>query len=714
THARYTQYKNGLEVICTRLSLHVDKKGVVYAAFGNARDGENLPKAAAIDAAKATEQAVTVNSAAKDLKTDGARLVYIVTSQYQDMYLAWEIHVSGEGIDLPIDEFVFVDAATGKVVDRHTRIFPAMYREVYKLAYGMWPAPPPPEPPPGLPPPNWPVVTYRIENGPIGGQLWDVTEPDLTDTASSNWANLKEAYDYFSGEHNRDSYNASGGHLISYLNSSPNPNNAFWRGSDNTLNFGLGDDSLFSNLAGDPDVVTHELAHGVTQYTSSLVYAYESGALNEAFSDIMASAQQWRTDGYNIYESTWKIGETCFTPGTSGDALRYMNDPALDGISKDYYPDRITDYGDDYGGVHKNSGIINLAFYLTVHGGLHPRRPSTNPGPNVPVLPGTSMDLAQQIFYLAFTQYLDSGSQMIDARAATVQAASELGGSSAATAVNLAWDAVGVPAVGNNNCTMNLATRANAGTSAEILIAGIKLSGGGTAKPIIFRGMGPTLASLGVSGVMADPVLTLYSGQTQLAQNDDWSSSPDKTAIQQAASAVGLYPFPDPSLDSAILYTLSSGSYTAQVYGNQGGTGQAMVEAYDTDLSNPNHLSGIASRCRVTSDPIIAGFAITGQAYKRLLIRAVGPGLAGQVPGYLTDPRVSIYSGSNIIYGNDNWDSQNSDIAAATTQLGLTPLQSGSADSALLIGLPPGPYTVVVQGVSGATGVCLVEVYEVN
>jgi Zn-dependent metalloprotease len=703
THARYTQYKNGLEVVGTRLSLHVDKNGVVYAAFGNARDGENLPKVAAIDAAKATEQAMAVNSAAKDLKTDGARLVYIVTSQYQDMYLAWEIHVSGKGVELPIDELVFVDAATGKVVDRHTRVFPDMWREVWKVTYG-----------------NPPTVYYRINNGTIN-PAWTSTIPYLPGVDSSNWNNLKDAYDYFHDGHGRLSYDGSDGHIISYLNGNDDPYGAKWVAFDNSLYFGVGDflsqdypvGAICGPLASDPDVVTHEFTHGVTQYTSNLTYAFESGALNEAFSDIMSAAQQWWTyrRPQEPDNSTWYLGETSTTPNTPGDAAsRYMNDPALDGVSRDYYPGLITDYYYDCGGVHFNSGIVNLAFYLAAQGGSHPRRAG---GPNVT---GISIDKARIVFYDAFTQYLGPGAQMIEARAATVQAAKDRYGSQSleAQSVNLAWDAVGVPAIVDNNCSINIATRANAGTGAEILISGIKLSGGGTAKPIIFRGMGPTLASQGVSGVMADPVLTLYSGQTQLAQNDDWSSSPDKTAIQQAASAVGLYPFPDPSLDSAILYTLSSGFYTTHVYGDQGGTGQALVEAYDTDPSNPNHLSGISSRCRITSDPMIAGFAITGQSHKRLLIRAVGPGLAGQVPGYLTNPKLSIHiPGSATTYDNDNWNSSNPAINAATTLLGLTPLQSGSADSVLLIALPPGAYTVVVEGVNGATGVCLVEVYEV-
>ena len=135
------------------------------------------------------------------------------------------------------------------------------------------------------------------------------------------------------------------------------------------MTYGDGDGVTFIPLSQDADVVAHELTHGVTERTSNLIYQNESGALNEAWSDIfgaMVDRQEGAT-GADI----WLLGEDIYTPGTPGDALRNMADPAVFG-DRDYYPDRYTGTA-DHGGVHSNSGIANLAFKLLVTGGTHPR-----------------------------------------------------------------------------------------------------------------------------------------------------------------------------------------------------------------------------------------------------------------------------------------------------------------------------------------------------
>lgn len=192
------------------------------------------------------------------------------------------------------------------------------------------------------------------------------------------------------------------------------------------------------------DVVAHELTHAVTDRTAGLAYQNDSGALNEAISDIFGAATEAYSVG-GITSDTWKIGEACYTPATAGDALRYMNNPTADGYSKDYYPERLYAYNctpsssNDYCGVHGNSGIANLAFYLMVSGGSHPRAKTS--------IAVTSIGLsrAEQIFYRALTTYLTSSSNYEAARNATAQAATDLYGSTYATYVHQAWNAVGVP-----------------------------------------------------------------------------------------------------------------------------------------------------------------------------------------------------------------------------------------------------------------------------
>jgi vibriolysin len=191
------------------------------------------------------------------------------------------------------------------------------------------------------------------------------------------------------------------------------------------------------------DVVGHELTHAVTDTSSDLVYANESGALNEAMSDIFGSSIESYRDGA-VSANTWKVGEECWTPATAGDALRYMNDPALAG-DYDYYPTRYTGTSDN-GGVHTNSGIANLAFKLMVTGGTHPRGKTSNVVPALDANAYTSIQKGAAIFYRANTVYLTPGSTFSEARGATAQAAADLYGSAAATSVNEAWTAVGVGA----------------------------------------------------------------------------------------------------------------------------------------------------------------------------------------------------------------------------------------------------------------------------
>jgi vibriolysin len=218
-------------------------------------------------------------------------------------------------------------------------------------------------------------------------------------------------------------------------------NNAFWNGSQ--LVYGDGDGSQFGPLGNALDVGAHELTHAVTTYSANLVYQYESGALNEATSDIMAAAVEAWKDGA-VTADTWKVGEDVTTPGVSGDALRYMNDPIADGSSYDYYPTRYQGSGDN-GGVHLNSGIANLAFKLMVTGGTHPRGKTSV---NVPALSSnlmTSMSMGAKIWYRALTVYMTSSTNFAGARTATAQAATDLYGATAAASVNAGWDAVGAP-----------------------------------------------------------------------------------------------------------------------------------------------------------------------------------------------------------------------------------------------------------------------------
>ena len=196
----------------------------------------------------------------------------------------------------------------------------------------------------------------------------------------------------------------------------------------------------------DKDVASHEPTHGLTEASSNLMYWGESGAINEAMSDILGSAgYSWWLRGRKdtgITTDFW-IGEDAWL---AGDALRYMDHPTKDregdsiAYSRDNYSDRFVGWGDN-GGVHLNSGIVNNAFYLMCKGGM-------NDTSKITVAEGMGIADALQIFYRANTVYLTPSSDFASAREATIKSAVDLFGadSTQAKIVEQAWHAVGVEA----------------------------------------------------------------------------------------------------------------------------------------------------------------------------------------------------------------------------------------------------------------------------
>jgi thermolysin len=203
------------------------------------------------------------------------------------------------------------------------------------------------------------------------------------------------------------------------------------------------DGQKVANLAGGFDVVAHELSHAVTTYTSNLIYLNESGALNEAFSDIMAVGAEYyvAATGRSSRPPDYIMGEDVFTVGNPGSktGLRSLPNPA-EFDQPDHYSRRFTG-GFDNGGVHINSGIANHAFYLAIEGGTN-----RTSGLQVQGVGGANREQIERVFYRGFTQFLTPSATFAQARQATLRAASELYGdaSPAFRAVSQAWTAVGV------------------------------------------------------------------------------------------------------------------------------------------------------------------------------------------------------------------------------------------------------------------------------
>jgi bacillolysin len=247
--------------------------------------------------------------------------------------------------------------------------------------------------------------------------------------------------DFYADTFGRDSIDDEGMTIISAVHFLHNYCNAFWNGAYMTYGDGVPKQGCLP-LSGGLDVVGHELTHGVTQFTSNLIYENESGALNEAFSDIIGSTIEFYADDNGLDPTVapdWRIGEDVIP--TLG--IRNMGDPQEFG-DPDHYSERFTGEADN-GGVHTNSGIANHAYYLAVNGGQNAGcggSPSghTHTADCDVTVPAVGLDTAAQVFYDGFTSLPEFGN-FCDARNATVAVAG-----AAASSISAAWAAVGVHA----------------------------------------------------------------------------------------------------------------------------------------------------------------------------------------------------------------------------------------------------------------------------
>lgn len=263
---------------------------------------------------------------------------------------------------------------------------------------------------------------------------------------------------------------------------------------------------------------------------------------------------------------------------------------------------------------------------------------------------------------------------------------------------------------------INLSTRAIAGIGEDALVAGVVVADT-TSKRYLARGVGPGLTAFGVPGALPDPLLRITTGTgTELSRNLGWETGPSALLMGGYAQSVGAFPLSSGARDSALSPELASGTYTVEVTPASGQSGLSLAELYELDDSGRTVNLSTRARVRSGAGVLIGGFVVQGAASKRMLIRAVGPTLgAFGVAGTLSDPMLTVYSGSTPIASNDRWDAVEnaSALTTATTRAGAFSLASGSEDAALLITLAPGAYTVEVKGKAGAEGVALLEIYEV-
>jgi hypothetical protein len=286
--------------------------------------------------------------------------------------------------------------------------------------------------------------------------------------------------------------------------------------------------------------------------------------------------------------------------------------------------------------------------------------------------------------------------------------------------------AAGVLTVDTSARLVNIATRARVGTGNDVLVAGFVIAGN-EPRSLLIRGVGEQLSDFNVTGVLRNPLLRVFDVNSKLVtSSDDWAAGSETDGARNARVAalaaaehdVGAFPLREDTRDAALIATLPPGNYTAEVSGVVNTTGIGLVEIYELGRPSLTRLINMSCRSYVgTGDQIlIPSLVVGGQRSRRLLIRASGPALDQfHVDGWLPDPRMKVMSGDTIAAENDNWGEQPeaATLAQLTTSVGGFPLAQGSKDAAIIVDLPPGPYTIQVDSADGTTGVALVEVYEI-
>jgi len=297
---------------------------------------------------------------------------------------------------------------------------------------------------------------------------------------------------------------------------------------------------------------------------------------------------------------------------------------------------------------------------------------------------------------------------------------------------------------------VNLSTRASVQTGDGVVIGGLIIDGTAP-KTVLIRGRGPSLsaAPFFVPGVLADPVVRLFSGQNVIAESNNWQDAPTcggfSCGMPAQIIATGMDPCqPNPgqasaptgcALESAILITLNPGAYTVHLSGANNTAGVGLIEVFEADNDDSSQLVNLATRARTESGAgvMIGGFIIDGAQPKMILIRGRGPSMSSApffVSGALADPVLRLFAGESMIAQNNNWqDAPNCGglscgTAAQIAALGMDPCRPnpGQAaapagcdlESAILITLNPGAYTSHLSSANGFSGIGLVEIFQLQ
>lgn len=460
THTRYRQYYNNNEVSRSMVIVHekngeiISINGEFYPIDAQIATLPSLSESAALDAAKMAVGAqlykweVPIEEEYIKLEFNDPTATFFPTGELSyaadqagNMHLTWKFDIYAENPSSRAD--VFIDALTGEEVFRKQTmhdggdhvgtaitewngtqsIMTDSLTNNYVLADSTR---------------GEGVFTRNMENRTNFGSsvhftdndnTWNNINADLDQVATDAHWGAEMFYDYFDSLHGRSSYDGQDGAIRIFVHYGNNFDNATWDGVRARFGDGGGNSRPVCVL----DVVAHEMAHGVTGTSADLIYAYESGALNESFSDIFGLL----TERYAQPTSwNWIIGEE-WVPG----GIRSFINPGAFGDPDTYLGSNYRLGTADNGGVHSNSAVQNHWFYRLVAGGS-----GTNDNQDQFSVNGIGAEKAGAIAYRNLNTYLSPSSSFSDARYFSIQAAIDLYGacSNEMQQTMNAWHAVGI------------------------------------------------------------------------------------------------------------------------------------------------------------------------------------------------------------------------------------------------------------------------------
>ncbi|GGF00961.1 M4 family metallopeptidase [Hymenobacter cavernae] len=488
-HQKFEQYYRGIKVEHSAYTVHA-RRGAIESISGHFAKVRGLNVTPSLSAQAALQRALDYVGARQymwqsaaaeaDLKQEQNDLgatykpkaeLVIVTPQAEALgveagmvkpVLAWKFNIYAQQ---PLSRaYIYVDAQSGQVVLKDDIIKHAAATGTYATAYSGTRSIADETTTGGYRLREYTrglgIETYNCKKGSSYTAATDFIDADnsWTEYNNANYDNVagdahfgaQATYDYWKAVHGRNSFDNAGAKIKSYVHFDDVPGgagyeNAFWDGARMTYGDGA---STFKPLTA-LDVCGHEIGHAVCENTANLTYSYESGAMNEGFSDIWGAAVEARAVGtYGLTgKSTWLIGEQIMK---AGGALRSMSNPNAYGQPDTYKGTYWATGSADNGGVHTNSGVLNYWFYLLSQGGS-----GTNDIGSSYSVTGIGIDAAAKIAFRAEDVYLTASSNYANARTAAIQAATDLygAGSAQVIATTNAWYAVGVGAVYNGGGT---------------------------------------------------------------------------------------------------------------------------------------------------------------------------------------------------------------------------------------------------------------------